>query len=52
LLQPSGTTSPQPAPQQPATNEPPAQPVQQQPQPQQIKPEDAVKGLLKGLFKK
>jgi uncharacterized protein involved in outer membrane biogenesis len=51
LLQ-SGSGSQQPATQQqPASNEPPAQPVQQQPQ-QPLKAEDAVKGLLKGLFKK
>jgi uncharacterized protein involved in outer membrane biogenesis len=35
---------------QPSSNEPPAQPVQQQPQ-QPLKAKDAVKGLLKGLFK-
>ena len=51
----SGNTGPAPLPQppgsEPSGSEPPAQPVQQQPQPRQLRPEDAVKGLLKGLFK-
>ena len=50
LLQSGGGTQQPTTQQQPSSNEPPAQPVQQQPQ-QPLKAEDAVKGLLKGLFK-
>jgi uncharacterized protein involved in outer membrane biogenesis len=51
LLPTSGGSQQTTTQQQPSSNEPPAQPIQQQPQ-QPVKAEDAVKSLLKGLFKK